>query len=92
MQASERSQSLSQFREQAVATIERLNQTGKRKSSPSTVKPALGLSPVIYDELAREAELSRDAATIRRSRQEFKDGKSQDVQAFFSELRADRLS
>jgi PHD/YefM family antitoxin component YafN of YafNO toxin-antitoxin module len=93
MLASERTQSLSQFREQAAATIDRLNQTGEAEIlTVNGEARAVLLSPAIYDKLAREVQLSRDAAMIRRSREEFKEGKSQDVRSFFGELRQELLA
>ena len=49
------------------------------------------MAPAVYDEFAREIEISRDLAVIRRSRQEFKEGKGQGVRSFFSELRAETV-
>ena len=92
MVAAEHTQSLSEFRKKAAETIDRLNQTGEAEIlTVNGVARAVLLSPA-YDAMVREAQLSRDVATIRRSRQEFKEGKSRDVRSFFDEMRAELLA
>ena len=93
MIASKHTQSLSEFRKKAAETIHRLNQTGEAEILTVNGEARVVLmSPAVYDEMAREAQLSRDVAMIRRSRQEFKEGKSQDVRTAFDELRAELLA
>jgi PHD/YefM family antitoxin component YafN of YafNO toxin-antitoxin module len=93
MIASEHTQSLSNFRKKAAETIDRLNKTGEAEIlTVNGEARAVLLSPAVYDELARESQLARDVETIRRSRQQFKEGKSQEVNAFFTELRTELLA
>jgi PHD/YefM family antitoxin component YafN of YafNO toxin-antitoxin module len=93
MLATEHTQSLSDFRKNAAATIERLNKSGNAEIiTVNGEARAVLVAPAVYDQMAREAEIARDAAMIRRSRQEFKEGKSQDASSFFGELRTELLA
>jgi PHD/YefM family antitoxin component YafN of YafNO toxin-antitoxin module len=94
MIASEHTQSLSQFRKSAAETIERLNQTGEAEILTLNGQArAVLISPALYDELARarEAEIERDVATIRRSREEIAKGHVRDVEKVFADLRAELM-
>lgn len=87
MLATQHTQSLSEFRNTADETIARLNQTGEAEILTINGEArAVLLSPAVYEELAREAELNRDVAVMRRSIQQFKEGKRQEVNEFFDEL------
>jgi PHD/YefM family antitoxin component YafN of YafNO toxin-antitoxin module len=89
MISTEHTQSLSDFRKKAAQTIERLNRTGEAEIlTVNGEARAVLLSPAVYDDLAREALLARDAAVIRRSIKQFKEGKGQDANTFFDELRS----
>ena len=93
MIATEHTQSLSDFRKKVTETFDRLNQTGDAEIvTVNGEARAVLLAPAVYDKLAREAQLARDVAMIRRSRQEFKEGKGQDVKAAFAGIRAKLLS
>jgi PHD/YefM family antitoxin component YafN of YafNO toxin-antitoxin module len=93
MVATKHTQSLSDFRKRAAETIDRLNETGEAEIlTVNGEARAVLLSPTVYDEMARETMLARDAAVIRRSIQQFKEGKSQEANAFFDELRAELLA
>ncbi len=89
MVTAEHTQSLSDFRQKAAETLDRLNQTGAAEiiTVDGEVRAVL-LSPQTYDELTREAHLSRDVAVIRRSIQQFEAGDSKEVNAFFGEITA----
>jgi hypothetical protein len=50
------------------------------------------MSPAIYDELAREAALSRDVAAIQRAIMELDAGKGVEAKTFFADLRAELLA
>jgi PHD/YefM family antitoxin component YafN of YafNO toxin-antitoxin module len=93
MISTEHTQSLSDFRKKAAQTIERLNRTGEAEIlTVNGEARAVLLSPAVYDDLAREALFARDAAVIRRSIQQFKEGKSQDANEFFDDLRSQLLA
>jgi PHD/YefM family antitoxin component YafN of YafNO toxin-antitoxin module len=93
MISTQHTQSLSEFRKKAAETIDRLNQTGEAEIlTVNGEARAVLLAPAVYDELAREALLARDAAVIHRSIQQFKDGKGQEANQFFDELRSQLLA
>ena len=92
MISTQHTQSLTDFRQKATQTLDRLNKTGEAEIlTVNGEARAVLMSPAVYDELAREAQLVRDAAVIRRSRKEFKEGKGEDVNLFFKELRGKLL-
>ncbi len=93
MLATERTQSLSEFRKTAAATMERLNKTGDAEIlTVNGEARAVLISPAVYDELAREIEVARDVTAIRRAMKEFDEGKGRPVDEFFGELRAKLLA
>jgi PHD/YefM family antitoxin component YafN of YafNO toxin-antitoxin module len=93
MITTEHSQSLSDFLRTATETIDRLNQTGEVEIlTVDGEARAVLLSPAVYDELVREALLNRDVAAIRKSIQQVKEGKCQDADDFFDELRSELLA
>jgi PHD/YefM family antitoxin component YafN of YafNO toxin-antitoxin module len=93
MLATEHTQSLSAFRKTAAETIARLNKTGDAEIiTVNGEARAVLVSPAVYDELAREAALSRDVAAIQRAMKEFEAGKGVEAKIFFAGLRAELLS
>jgi len=83
-------QTLSDFRDNADATIARLNQTGDAEIITVDGEVcAVLLAPGVYAELAgaREVEIQADVNVILRSRREFEEGKGQDVRIAFAKLR-----
>ena len=95
MIASEHTQSLSQFRKSAAETIERLNQTGEAEIlTVNGEARAVLISPAVYDELARarEAEIERDVAAIRKSHEQMAKGQVHEVGEAFAEIRAELLA
>ena len=84
---------LADFRQKATETLDRLNQTGEAEilTVDGEVRAVL-LSPAAYDDLAKEAMLTRDAAVIRRSIQQLNEGKSEEVNAFFRGVRDQLLA
>src|SRR5580693_4961935 len=93
MISTEHTQSLSDFRQKAGETLDRLNKTGEAEIlTVNGEARAVLLSPAAYDELAREALLAYDAAAIRRSIQQFREGKGRDVNVFLDEVRAQLLA
>ena len=63
----------------------------RRFSTVNGEARAVLLSPAMYDELAREAELARDLAAIQRSRKEIKQVKTRELHSFFKELHGELL-
>jgi len=93
MLASQNTQSLTDFRQKATETLDRLNRTGEAEIlTVNGQARAVLLSPAAYDELAREAQLTRDVTAIRRAIQEIGEGKGQEAGAFFDRLRAELLA
>jgi PHD/YefM family antitoxin component YafN of YafNO toxin-antitoxin module len=93
MIATEHTQSLSAFRKTAAETIARLNRTGDAEIiTVNGEARAVLISPAVYDELAREAELSRDVAAIQRAMKELDEGKGVEAKVFFAELRSELLA
>jgi prevent-host-death family protein len=93
MLSTEHTQSLSDFRQKAGETLDRIEQTGEAEIlTVNGEARAVILSPAAYDAMAREVLLARDVAAIQRARQEFKDGKGKDVRSAFAEIRAELLA
>ena len=93
MLSTEHTQSLSDFRQKAGETLDRIEQTGEAEIlTVNGEARAVILSPAAYDSMAREVLLARDIAAIQRARQEFKEGKGKDVKAAFAEIRAELLA
>ena len=93
MVSTQHTQSLTDFRQKATQTLDRLNETGEAEIlTVNGEARAVLLSPTAYDELAREAQSSRDAAVIRRVMQELDKGQGQDAHAFFDDVRAQLLN
>jgi prevent-host-death family protein len=93
MLSTEHTQSLSDFRQKAGETLDRIEQTGEAEIlTVNGEARAVILSPAAYDAMAREVLLARDIAAIQRARQEFKEGKGKDVKAAFAEIRAELLA
>jgi PHD/YefM family antitoxin component YafN of YafNO toxin-antitoxin module len=92
MISTEHTQSLSDFRQKAGETLDRLSKTGLAEIlTVNGEARAVLLSPAAYDEMAREVQLSRDVAMIQRSMQQIKEGKTKPLNAAFDELRATLL-
>ena len=93
MVATRHTQSLTDFRQRAAETLDRLNATGEAEViTVNGEARAVLLAPAAYDALAREAELTRDVAVIRRAMGEIDDGRGQEAGAFFDGLRSRLLA
>jgi prevent-host-death family protein len=95
MLSTKHTQSLSDFRQNATETLKRLNKTGQAEIlTVNGEARAVLISPSAYDELtqAREAEIERDVAAIRRSMKEIEQGKVLDLETAFADIRAQLLS
>ena len=93
MISTQHTQSLSDFRKKAAATIDRLNETGQAEIlTVNGEARAVLISPAVYDELAREAQITRDVAAIGRSRQQIAEGKVHELETAFASLRKELLA
>jgi prevent-host-death family protein len=89
MVATKHTQSLTDFRQKATETLDRLNRTGMAEVlTVNGEARAVLMSPAAFDELAREAQLARDADVINRAVREIEEGKGQEAGEFFKGLRA----
>jgi len=93
MLATQHTQSLTDFRQKATETLDRLNKTGEAEIlTVNGEARAVLLAPAVYDELAREAQLTRDVSMIRKAMREIDEGKGQEAGEFFSKLRSRLLA
>ena len=93
MLATQHTQSLSDFRQNAGETLDRLAKTGEAEIiTVNGEARAVLISPAVYDELAREVELARDVAAMRKAMKEFDEGKGRPVREFSAELRAELMA
>ena len=93
MIATERTQSLTDFRLKAAETLERLNETGEAEIiTVNGEARAVLLSPAVYDQMTREYQLTRDVQMMRRAMQEIDEGKGLDARSAFDDLRAKLLA
>lgn len=93
MISTQHTQSLTDFRQKATETLDRLNTTGDAEIlTVNGEARAVLLSPAVYDELAREAQLTRDVAVVRRAMKQIDEGNYVEAEPFFSGLRAKLLA
>lgn len=93
MKSTGHTQSLTDFRQTATETLDRLNQTGEAEIITINGEArAVLLSPAVFDELTRGTHLTHDTAAIRQAIQEIEDGKGKDAAVFFDELRGQLLA
>lgn len=65
-----------------------MSQTHDASGSRVYSARAVLLAPAVYDAMAREAQLTRDALVIRLAMRELDDGKGRESTAFFDGLRS----
>ena len=76
MISTEHTQSLTDFRAKATETLDRLNQGDHAEIlTVNGQARAVLLSPTAYDQLARDAQLTRDVAVMRQAIKELDEGK-----------------
>ena len=93
MVATTHTQSLTDFRQNATETLERLNKTGEAEIlTVNGEAKAVMLSPAAYDEISRELLLARDVEAIRRSMKELDEGKGRELTEAFAEMRKKLLA
>jgi PHD/YefM family antitoxin component YafN of YafNO toxin-antitoxin module len=93
MVASAHTQSLTDFSAKADEVFDRLDKTGEAEViTVNGEARAVLLSPAVYDEMARELQLSREADMMRRAMREHDEGKARPAQELFDELHAELLA
>jgi prevent-host-death family protein len=93
MLSTQRTQSLSDFRQKASETLDRLNRTGEAEIiTVNGEARAVLLAPAVYDELARELEITRDVAAIRKAMKQFDEGKGIPIEQAHQQLRGELLA
>jgi len=93
MIATKHTQSLTEFRQNASQTLERLNKTGDAEIlTVNGHARAVLVSPAMYDELARDAELRRDVAVMRTAIRQIDRGEGQDAGELLRGVRSGLLA
>jgi PHD/YefM family antitoxin component YafN of YafNO toxin-antitoxin module len=93
MISTQHTQSLTDFRQKANETLDRINQTGAAEIlTVNGQARAVLLSPAAFDKLARETEITRDLAVVRQAIAEIDAGKGREAKAFFGSLRKQLLA
>lgn len=88
MVATQHTQSLTDFRQRASETLERLNRTDEAEIlTVNGEARAVLLSPAMYDRLSREAMLAHDITTIRNAMREIDDGNGIELHTAFDAIR-----
>ncbi|HZZ44679.1 MAG TPA: type II toxin-antitoxin system Phd/YefM family antitoxin [Tepidisphaeraceae bacterium] len=86
-------QSLSDFRQKAAETLDRLNQTGEAEIlTVNGEARAVLLAPAVYDEMAREAQLSHDTMVMRLAIQQIKNGQGREMNEALDKLREELMA
>src|SRR2546423_12714643 len=89
MISTKHTQSLTEFRQKANQTLARLNKTGDAEIlTVNGQAKAVLLSPAIYDELARDAQLARDVAVMRTAIGQIDRGEGREAAEVFDDLRS----
>lgn len=93
MVSTSNTQSLTDFRQKATQTLDRINRTGEAEIlTVNGEARAVLLSPAAFDEMTREAFIAYDVAAISQSIKESAEGKGRDADEFFDEVRAKLLA
>jgi len=93
MIATRHTQSLTDFRQNATETLERIGRTGEAELiTVNGEAKAVLLSPAAYDAMARELEDIRFYASMQRAMEEHKQGKGRPVDEVFREIREGLLA
>lgn len=93
MLTTEHTQSLTDFRQKATETLDRLAQTGEAEIiTVNGEARAVLVAPSVYDAMNREAQATRDVAMIRRAMRELEEGQGEEAGVFFDGLRSKLLA
>lgn len=93
MIATRHTQSLTDFRQNATETLERLGKTGEAELiTVNGEAKAVMMSPAAFDEMARELQTIRDVESIRISMKEFAEGKGIDAREAFARMREELMA
>ena len=88
MVSTRHTQSLTDFRQKATETLDRLNRTGAAEIlTVNGQARAVLLAPAVFDELARAAGANADLENIRRAAAELDAGKARDADTVFRSIR-----
>ena len=93
MLATRRTQSVSDFRQKAAETLERLNKTGEAEIlTVNGEARAVLVSPAEYDEYARDREMREIVRDLQLSKKQVAEGKFSEISEFHKEMRRALLS
>lgn len=96
MVATRHTQSLTDFRQNAAETLERINRTGEAEViTVNGEARAVLMSPAAFDAMAREMQSARDLEMMRQSLQQIAEGKCVTLEQMSQQIRAklqDRLA
>lgn len=93
MIASQHTQSLSDFRQKAAETLDRLNRTGEAEIlTVNGEARAVMLAPAVFDELARQAQATKDIELMRLAMKQIDDGQGLTLEEAFAPIHAELLA
>lgn len=93
MIATQHTQSLSDFRQKAAKTLERLNKTDEAEIlTVNGQARAVLLSPAAFDRMVREAQLARDVTTVRKAMDQIDQGRGMQVEEALNPTRSKLLA
>jgi PHD/YefM family antitoxin component YafN of YafNO toxin-antitoxin module len=88
MVSTRHTQSLTEFRQKATETLNRLNKTGNAEVlTVNGQARAVLLSPAQFDKLAADAQRSRDVMVMRTAVQQIEQGEGREAGEFLDDLR-----
>jgi PHD/YefM family antitoxin component YafN of YafNO toxin-antitoxin module len=87
------SQSVSEFRDNATETLDRINKTGEAEilTVDGEVRAVI-LAPAVFEAMAAEVHLNEDVAMIQKSLKEIKNGQFQEAHVVFADIRKQLLA
>jgi PHD/YefM family antitoxin component YafN of YafNO toxin-antitoxin module len=93
MLSTQHTQSLTDFRQKATETLDRLNRTGDAEIiTLNGIARAILIAPEVYDELDREAQLNKDVSNMRHAMAQIEAGQGREMNVVFDEIRAKLLA
>lgn len=93
MLSTQHTQSLTDFRQKATETLDRLNRTGDAEIiTVNGVARAILIAPGVYDQLAREAKINKDVADMRQAMAQIQAGQGRQMDVVFDEIREKLLT
>jgi PHD/YefM family antitoxin component YafN of YafNO toxin-antitoxin module len=93
MVSTRNTQSLTDFRQNATETLDRLNKTGEAEIlTVNGQARAVLLSPAAYDQMEYKLQLAKDVEVMRKSMKEMDEGKGIELHEAFDQTRAKLLA